>query len=242
MEVVDFLASDNYIIVNKDLIKKIGLNEAIMVGELASEFKSWKYKGKLNDEYFYSTVDNIENNTTFSDYQQRKILDNLKVLDILDIQLRGVPAKRYIKINQEVVMKLLDIQFLKNSRTSSQKTKELDIKKLKINNNNINNNKNNKEKIYKKEYGEFKNVLLSDEEYNKLKDRGLLNYIDKLSNYIESKGKRYKSHYATILNWNNRENKIVKDDIIPSWFNQEQEVNIDEKSKKEMENILKDID
>jgi len=27
------------------------------------------------------------------------------------------------------------------------------------------------------------------------------NYIERLSNYVASSGKQYKSHYATILNW-----------------------------------------
>ena len=60
----------------------------------------------------------------------------------------------------------------------------------------------------RKEYGEFQNVLLTDEEYQKLKDK--LNtkaeeFIEKLSAYMKSTGKRYKDHYATILNWHRRE-------------------------------------
>ena len=53
-------------------------------------------------------------------------------------------------------------------------------------------------------YGEFKNVRLSKEEYKKLKEK--LNshtdiMINKLSRYMESRGKNYQNHYATILNW-----------------------------------------
>lgn len=65
-------------------------------------------------------------------------------------------------------------------------------------------------KLYKRKYGEFKNVFLSDEEYQKLKDRfgeGLNEMIETLSIGIESKGYKYKSHYATILNWKRREEK-----------------------------------
>lgn len=65
-------------------------------------------------------------------------------------------------------------------------------------------------------YGEFKNVKLSDEEYKKLKDKNLLDYIEKLSSYMKSKGKRYKSHYATILNWSRKEQKEKTE---PNWFN-----------------------
>jgi DNA-binding PadR family transcriptional regulator len=66
---------------------------------------------------------------------------------------------------------------------------------------------NNKENIYKRKYGEFENVLLSDTEYEKLKQQNLLNYIDTLSLYLKSKGKKYKNHYATILSWNRKEKK-----------------------------------
>ena len=56
--------------------------------------------------------------------------------------------------------------------------------------------------------GEFENVLLSEEELEKLKERFPYDWqekIDRLSVYMKSKGKRYKSHYATILNWARRD-------------------------------------
>ena len=88
-------------------------------------------------------------------------------------------------------------------------------------NNNIRNNKKLKEeeKIYKKEkYGIFENVLLSKDEYLKLKERfnDYQEKIDNLSSYIASKGVKYKSHYATILNWSRKDDKNI-----PKWFNQE---------------------
>jgi len=60
-------------------------------------------------------------------------------------------------------------------------------------------------------YGEFANVLLTDGEYKKLIARfGEVNTKEKvktLSEYIESKGKKYKSHYATILVWHGKDVK-----------------------------------
>lgn len=49
----------------------------------------------------------------------------------------------------------------------------------------------------KKKYGEFGNILLFDEEREKVSE----SEIENISVYVESTGKKYKSHYATILNW-----------------------------------------
>lgn len=61
----------------------------------------------------------------------------------------------------------------------------------------------NVKNVKKDIYGEFQNVLLTDEEYQKLQDKfsDYQDRIEKLSAYIASKGKKYSSHYATILNW-----------------------------------------
>jgi len=63
----------------------------------------------------------------------------------------------------------------------------------------------------KRKYGEFLNVLLADEEYNKLVEKfgvdGCLERIETLSAGIESKGYKYKSHYATILAWDKKDQR-----------------------------------
>ena len=59
------------------------------------------------------------------------------------------------------------------------------------------------ERPRKHKYGEYKNVLLTDDELEKLKAEyaDYLDRIERLSSYIASTGKTYKSHYATIRNW-----------------------------------------
>ena len=61
--------------------------------------------------------------------------------------------------------------------------------------------------INKNTYGECANVKLTDDEYQKLKDKNLTHLIDELSLYIASKGDKYKSHYATILGWSRKREK-----------------------------------
>ena len=55
----------------------------------------------------------------------------------------------------------------------------------------------------KHKYGEYKNVLLTDDELEKLKEEFIdwEERIERLSSYVASTGKSYKSHYATIKNW-----------------------------------------
>lgn len=62
-------------------------------------------------------------------------------------------------------------------------------------------------KPVKHHYGEYNNVLLTDEEFQKLKEQfsDIDERIDNLSGYIASTGKTYKSHYATIRNWARKE-------------------------------------
>jgi hypothetical protein len=54
-------------------------------------------------------------------------------------------------------------------------------------------------------FGEFENVFLTTAEFEKFVSRAgkneALELIEQLSRYIASKGKKYKSHYATLLNW-----------------------------------------
>jgi predicted phage replisome organizer len=62
----------------------------------------------------------------------------------------------------------------------------------------------------KETYGEFSNVKLTIEEYQKLINllgTQTQSYIDRLDGYIASKGAKYKSHYATILNWYRKDEK-----------------------------------
>jgi phage replication O-like protein O len=63
-------------------------------------------------------------------------------------------------------------------------------------------------KLYKRKYGEFRNVLLTAEEYQKLRDKfgdSLGQRIEDLSHGIASKDYKYKSHYAAILSWDRKD-------------------------------------
>lgn len=157
-------ASNNYGLYNKTLAKKIGLHESIFLGEIISEYDYWNRMHSLTDDgYFYSTVENVMESTTLSDYQQRSIIKHLVELKILNVKVAGMPAKRYFKINEEQFYAILleedkdsdNNPESKSSKetcykdsteltTSSKESKEQDLNSVKTNNNNIPlTNKNN---------------------------------------------------------------------------------------------------
>ena len=66
-------------------------------------------------------------------------------------------------------------------------------------------------------YGEYQNVLLSDEDLEKLKKEFFdwSDRIERLSAYMASTGKSYKNHLATIRNWARRDNRTPTADVKP---------------------------
>ena len=69
--------------------------------------------------------------------------------------------------------------------------------------------KKGKKEEEKKTYGEYKNVFLTDEEYQKLHEEFIDAdaRIEELSGAISQYGYKYESHYATIRNWARRKKK-----------------------------------
>lgn len=69
--------------------------------------------------------------------------------------------------------------------------------------------KNPREKIEtRRKFGEYKNVLLTDSDMDKLKAEFPTDWeerIERLSSYMASTGKTYKNHLATIRNWARRD-------------------------------------
>jgi hypothetical protein len=89
----------------------------------------------------------------------------------------------------------------------------------------------------KRPHGEFGNVLLTDDELAKLQEKTpkAWDLITELDQYIESQGKtkKYKSHYATLLNWSRRKATEAKQ---PSRYK-----NINDINRENCEQIERDL-
>lgn len=95
--------------------------------------------------------------------------------------------------------------------------KELELDKEEL-------SKDNSKKPTKHKYGEYNNVLLTDDELDKLKSEypDWAERIERLSSYVASTGKSYKSHYVTIRNWARKDTAQGKmtgrKEPVPSWM------------------------
>lgn len=62
-------------------------------------------------------------------------------------------------------------------------------------------------------YGKFQNVFLSSKEVTELESAipEWQDLVNRLSVYMESTGKEYKSHYATLISWHEQDNQRIKE-------------------------------
>lgn len=53
------------------------------------------------DDYFYCTVENLEQNVFLNEFFQRKAIKHLCEEGLITVEKRGMPAKRYIHLNTD---------------------------------------------------------------------------------------------------------------------------------------------
>jgi phage replication O-like protein O len=137
-----------------------------------------------------------------------KALSNLQLVKIIKLVKKGKSKK---SSNEWEFCKDYDTwQLVKKSKLvkfSKSTSKENFTNNIKIQKKEKDTNVSKKE--IKHKFGEFKKVLLTDDQYSQLIEKlgevqtRLL--IEKLDGYIASKGIAYKSHYHTILTWFRKE-------------------------------------
>lgn len=102
MYLYESLSHNNYLVVNKTLIQIFGINGSLFISELFYRRKLYAESGKLTEDgFFYATVNDIEKETTLSEYQQNQILTILQNEGLVRIEKRGLPAKRHIFIDAQ---------------------------------------------------------------------------------------------------------------------------------------------
>lgn len=101
------IIQSNFIIANRNIINKFGVNSAIMLGELYGRYNYFKKRNQLKNGFFFATKDSIESSTKLTPYKQRNATNILANASILEVQYIDIPPKTYYKINEINLMKVL---------------------------------------------------------------------------------------------------------------------------------------
>lgn len=134
---------------------------------------------------------------------RKKVRDFLKILENDKMLTKNCTSKYTTLTIENWELYQIEEQQKNNKGTSKEHQRNTD--------NNDNNINNKKENIKEKRYGEYKNVFFSDEQYKKLLDEFPNDYetrIQRLDDYMQSKGKKYKDCLATIRTWAKKEGYV----------------------------------
>ena len=136
------LMSSNYYTLNKQVVKTLGIEPAFLLTILIEASD-----GLADDEgWFYQTIEKIGELTGIGRHKQDKIIKDLIESKILEQKNKGVPCKRYFKINYEIIENLV----FQKQQTSLSQNDKLDCKKetnlfVKNSQTSLSQNDNNKE-------------------------------------------------------------------------------------------------
>ncbi len=176
--------------------------------------KHWKIHNYIQKDRYKATSYQAEkesltlkNGTYYTDdLPDVSNLDTECIQDVYSLDTQDRLGKDRLELGKDRVRdrdRDRDRQELESARAPENLPLEIAENKNNKNNENDFNNSDNK-KPTRHKYGTYKNVLLTDEDMEKLKSEfpdDWQNRIERLSEYIASSGKTYKNHLATIRVW-----------------------------------------
>lgn len=171
------LMSSNYYTLNKQIVKTLEIEPAFLLTILIEASD-----GLADEEgWFYQTIEKIGELTGIGRHKQDKIIKDLIESKILEQKNKGVPCKRYFKINYEIIENLV----FQKQQTSLSQNDKLDCKKetnlfVKNSQTCLSQNDNNKEHNINNIHKELnhKEENASGDDFEKIKEWFKRNEID----------------------------------------------------------------
>ncbi|WP_347298148.1 conserved phage C-terminal domain-containing protein [Dolosigranulum savutiense] len=212
------MASSGYWVLNKKIVAMYGVETAFFLTSLA-EAETYVTKGKGG--WFYQTIETVENLTGLTRYKQDRALKELVDDGVVETDVRGMPAKRYMKLNY----KRLHDKFVNLPQTSLQKTHKQECKKttnkdaenlqtsLRVSYNNKELNKELKDK-------ELSNKDISSGKPDRIPYAEIVDYLnEKTDRQFKSTTKKTQSLIRARLNegWEVEHFKTVIDNKVAQW-------------------------
>lgn len=200
------LGNGSNVAVNKFLIKNVGLEAGFLFSTLV-DFENYLIsQGKIESgSWFYAGRDSLEEQTTLSAHKQKQAEKILLEAGLIEIKLKGVPAKNHYSICSDQVLKIFENWMSKNLTSSSENSSDHIIS----NNTKENNTKNNTnilldffEKNDLKEIVKQTIIPTDNQIWDEPQSKSTLNLIkESMLDYFENKKKLIKKPKLTFKNW-----------------------------------------
>lgn len=233
MKLKQLLGQNSFFVLNKQLIKKLGIHETLLLSAFIDA------DALFGTDWFYQTIETIEELTTLNRSQQDKAISCLIKHGMLEKKLMGMPNKRHFKINKSNITNMIvisDEQCCKNDQISLSENTNNVVKSDNNKDNNINIiNKDNTINIVIESFNEFhgtrKKICNSNKKYLKnIYDSMIINISDptkddfieffkKAKNRYDSMDEKFQHfgseiptisrYFDTIFNYN-KKNKTVR--------------------------------
>jgi hypothetical protein len=225
MTLFNVFIGTNFGIYNRNSMHAIGLTATILLGEILDKYQYFLINGQLVElseeegKWFYITQEELEFRTSLSRREQETILEKLIDLKFIEKKIRGLPARRYFKINEAAIQEFVDnlknyYYFGESVQTGLAETYKLDWRKC--TNSPIVKRLNKKKKNIKKKGDSppppphilpfsFKRVKMEKAKYDKLVEEFgkpmIDSYLEKLDEYADINPKRFKQYacHATVI-------------------------------------------
>lgn len=114
MKILERLNPTNTGSYNRPIAHALGLGAAVVYAALISKQVYYEQRNMLDEEgFFYSTIADLQESTSMGKCQQSNAIKVLTDAGLVEVCRRGMPAKRYFRVRDEV--ELLD-KFLKQGK------------------------------------------------------------------------------------------------------------------------------
>lgn len=221
------------LVINKNLIKKYGLNIAVVLAELAS-------KSKTPESYFECSVSELTESAGITRWSQNKAVEKITELGLVEVCVKGCPPKRYFRLNYDNLPECLKKkprgepqEYLESTKPKSMHPGKTQLREEFEQLWSIYPNKQGKQKAYKA----YEKAIQEGETFEKVM-QGLQGYIF----YIEQQGteQQYVKHGSTWFNqrcWNDDYAIIEREPKIPP-----RRETLYERNRRTVAEILREID
>lgn len=178
----------------------LNLTDALVYSALYSRTTLSEKNGWIDEDgriYIFYSIENLSEDLRKGQTVIKAALRKLTAAGLIETKRNfGAPNTIYVK--------------LPNGRNTDQPSVGIPTTNYKSRTIRVNNKE--RTKPARQKYGSYGNVFLTAEEYQKLRKDipNIDSLIEQLSTYMESKGKRYKNHAATLRNWAARDKSRQK--------------------------------